>query len=442
MLFLYWSTILPLQAQIDGAGSSVFHFLDLPVSSRLGALGGENVSISDGDISMAFINPALLTANTDKVLQLNYAYYLAGTMFGSAMYGHNYQNNYFAAGVHYLDYGRMSYADENGTLRPSTFTAKDICINLMYARQLGPLFRVGVTLKPIVSVYESYTSFALGADVGGYFQTADTAFQMGLALRNIGWQLKTFYEDDFGQHTEMLPLNLELGLSYRLKHAPIRLSLTMHNLQRWDIAPMESEVKWYDMLFRHTIWAVDIVPRSERYYITVSYNHRRQAEMNLTNIKSLAGISLGAGVKIYKFRSMYIDAEERKKELMEKNQMSGLMFKMDDDPRITKVGKFIRKTSIDETPQFFNIFLGDMSLVGTRPPTEDEFKQYKARYKKRLSMKPGITGLWQVSGRSKITDFEEVVKLDTEYITNWSMGLDMRILFKTVAVVLGRDGSM
>ena len=149
----------------------------------------------------------------------------------------------------------------------------------------------------------------------------------------------------------------------------------------------------------------------------------------------------GRRFKIYKFRSMYMDAEERKKELMEQNKMSGLMFKMDDDPRITKVGKFIRKTSIDEFPQFLNVLKGDMSLVGTRPPTEDEFKQYKARYKKRLSMKPGITGLWQVSGRSEITDFEDVVKLDVKYIENWSFGLDLRILFQTVLVVLKNDGA-
>ena len=149
----------------------------------------------------------------------------------------------------------------------------------------------------------------------------------------------------------------------------------------------------------------------------------------------------GRRFKIYKFRSMYMDAEERKKELMEQNKMSGLMFKMDDDPRITKVGKFIRKTSIDEFPQFWNVLKGDMSLVGTRPPTEDEFKQYKARYKKRLSMKPGITGLWQVSGRSSITDFEDVVKLDVQYIENWSFGLDLRILLQTVLVVLKHDGA-
>ena len=149
----------------------------------------------------------------------------------------------------------------------------------------------------------------------------------------------------------------------------------------------------------------------------------------------------GRRFKIYKFRSMYMDAEERKKELMEKNKMSGLMFKMDDDPRITKVGKFIRKTSIDEFPQFWNVLKGDMSLVGTRPPTEDEFKQYKARYKKRLIMKPGITGIWQVSGRSSITDFEDVVKLDVQYIENWSFGLDLKILLQTVLVVLKHDGA-
>lgn len=149
----------------------------------------------------------------------------------------------------------------------------------------------------------------------------------------------------------------------------------------------------------------------------------------------------GRKFKIYKFRSMYMDAEERKKELMKQNKMSGLMFKMDDDPRITKVGKFIRKTSIDEFPQFWNVLKGDMSLVGTRPPTEDEFKQYKARYKKRLSMKPGITGLWQVSGRSTITDFEDVVKLDVQYIENWSFGLDLKILMQTVLVVFKHDGA-
>ena len=294
--------VLPVHAQIKGAGSSVFHFMGLPASARLNALGGENVSLADGDVSMAYMNPALLTSETDKVLQLNYAYYLAGTMFGSAMYGHNWDDNYFSASIHYLDYGKMDYTDEWGQVTGGTFTAKDMCVHLTYARQLGPMFRVGATIKPIFSVYERYTSFALGADVGGHFQTRDSLFQMGLALRNIGWQLKGFYEEDWGQHTEMLPLNLELGMSLRLAHAPLRFSVTMHNLQRWNLAPWEEEVKWYDMLFRHTIWALDIVPKSEKFYLTVSYNHRRQAEMAIKEVSSMAGLGLGAGLKIKKFR--------------------------------------------------------------------------------------------------------------------------------------------
>ena len=144
---------------------------------------------------------------------------------------------------------------------------------------------------------------------------------------------------------------------------------------------------------------------------------------------------------IHKLRSMYMDAEERKKSLMAQNEMNGLMFKMQDDPRITKVGKFIRKTSIDELPQFFDVLRGDMSLVGTRPPTLDEYRQYESHHKRRLSMKPGITGLWQVSGRSDIEDFEEVVRLDVKYIDNWSLWGDIKILFKTVYVVFAGRGA-
>ncbi len=149
----------------------------------------------------------------------------------------------------------------------------------------------------------------------------------------------------------------------------------------------------------------------------------------------------GRRFKIWKFRSMYTDAEERKKELEAQNEIKGLMFKMEGDPRITRVGKFIRRTSIDETPQFLNILVGDMSLVGTRPPTEDEFEQYNGYYRRRLSITPGLTGLWQVSGRSDIQDFEEIVRLDLEYIDNWSLGLDVKILIMTVFAVLGRKGS-
>lgn len=151
----------------------------------------------------------------------------------------------------------------------------------------------------------------------------------------------------------------------------------------------------------------------------------------------------GKKFRIYKFRSMYMDAEERKKELMKQNKVKdGMMFKMDHDPRIIKgVGNFIRKTSIDEFPQFFNVLKGDMSLVGTRPPTVDEWEKYNKHHRRRMAIKPGLTGMWQISGRSSITDFDEVVALDTKYIAEWNIGLDIKILFKTVGVIFTGKGS-
>lgn len=149
----------------------------------------------------------------------------------------------------------------------------------------------------------------------------------------------------------------------------------------------------------------------------------------------------GRYFKLYKFRSMYLNAEDRKKELMDQNEINGPMFKVEHDPRITKVGAFLRKTSLDELPQFYNILIGNMSLVGTRPPTIDEFNQYELYFRRRLSIKPGLTGLWQVSGRSDITDFKEVVKLDLEYIDNWSLTADIRILLMTVWSVIMKKGA-
>jgi len=150
----------------------------------------------------------------------------------------------------------------------------------------------------------------------------------------------------------------------------------------------------------------------------------------------------GRKFKCYKFRSMYVDAEARKKELMPYNIMKGQMFKMVDDPRVTKVGKFLRATSLDELPQFWNVLKGEMSLVGTRPPTIDEVEHYDNHHFVRLRTKPGITGLWQVSGRSTTTDFEEIVKLDKEYIDKCNLWYDFKIILKTVKVVLLRAGAL
>jgi len=144
---------------------------------------------------------------------------------------------------------------------------------------------------------------------------------------------------------------------------------------------------------------------------------------------------------LYKFRSMYQDAEQRKQEFLERNEMQGAMFKLKDDPRITRVGKWLRITSLDEFPQFLNVLGGEMSLVGTRPPTPEEVEEYKPWHLRRISAKPGITGLWQVSGRNKITSFDNVVELDCKYLEHWRFADDLKILFKTILAVLLRRGA-
>ena len=141
---------------------------------------------------------------------------------------------------------------------------------------------------------------------------------------------------------------------------------------------------------------------------------------------------------MFKFRSMCSDAEEKLDELLAQNEIEGAMFKMKEDPRITKIGHFIRKYSIDELPQFWNVLKGEMSLVGPRPPLPREVSEYTVYDKQRLTVVPGCTGLWQISGRSNLS-FDEMVELDLEYIRNPSVGNDVRILFKTVGVVVGAD---
>lgn len=144
----------------------------------------------------------------------------------------------------------------------------------------------------------------------------------------------------------------------------------------------------------------------------------------------------GRHFKMYKFRSMVVNAEALLEDLKDKNEVSGHMFKMKNDPRITKVGRLIRKTSIDELPQLINVIKGDMSLVGPRPPLPREVEEYGRWHDLRLSVKPGITGLWQISGRNDI-GFDEMVSLDMKYIRERSLWYDLKIILKTVPVLIG-----
>ena len=142
----------------------------------------------------------------------------------------------------------------------------------------------------------------------------------------------------------------------------------------------------------------------------------------------------------FKFRSMVVDADERKAELAKLNEMTGPVFKLTNDPRVTPVGRWLRRYSLDELPQLYSVFIGDMSLVGPRPPLQSEYSQFTTLQKQKLSVKPGMTCLWQVQGRTNINDFADWVRLDLEYIERWSLVLDMKILLRTASVVVSGSG--
>lgn len=296
------------------AGTGVYQFLDLPVSSRLAALGSINVSLHDNDINFAFQNPALLTSETNNVIGINMANYLADIKFGTAVYGRNFgDKNYFAMGIQYIDYGTFKQTTELNQIT-GEFTAKDMALYIMYARPLTNKITVGATLKPVYSVYETYTSFGLAADAGVSYNDSINLFSAGLVFKNMGTQLKGYYSLEGVQHLEPLPFDIQLGVSKKFKYAPLRLSLTLDNLHHWDlsyestnqptdnltgIAPTK-KIGFVDMAFRHTIIAAEFVP-SKNFYLTVAYNDRRQQEMTMSGFKNGAGFSFGGGVKLYKF---------------------------------------------------------------------------------------------------------------------------------------------
>ncbi|HRZ96281.1 MAG TPA: type IX secretion system protein PorQ [Paludibacter sp.] len=296
------------------AGTGVYTFLDLPVSSRLAALGGTNISINDNDINFAFQNPALLTVETNNVIGLNMANYLADIKFGSAMYARNLdKKNFFAVGIQYVDYGTFKETTELNEIL-GEFTAKDMAINIIYARPITKRITVGATLKPIYSVYERYSSFGLALDAGVSYNDPVHFFSAGLVVKNAGTQLKGYYSDETGQHYEPLPFNIQLGATKKLAHAPLRFSLNLHNLQRWDLnystlnlsgannsTTKVSNISFLDMAFRHAVIGLEFLP-GKNFYLATSYNHRRHQELTMNGFKSMAGFSFGGGVKLYKFQ--------------------------------------------------------------------------------------------------------------------------------------------
>ena len=305
-IILIAGSISTLHSQV---GNSVYSFLDLPVSSRIASLGGSNVSLRDNDLSFSFCNPALLSSENNKQISLSIANYLAGIKFGTAMYGFQLKEKHLlAVGMQYIDYGKFVETSETNE-ELGSFTAKDMALYLIYNYKISDRISVGGTLKPVYSVYERYTSYGVAMDAGASYAIPEKFFYAGITLRNIGTQLKGYYNTGGNQHYEPLPFQIEAGISKKLNHAPFRFSLTLHNLQRWNLNylsgenvddELTKEASFLDMALRHTIIGVEFVP-GKNFYLSAAYNHRRQSELKMTGFKSAAGFSFGGGIKLYKF---------------------------------------------------------------------------------------------------------------------------------------------
>jgi lipopolysaccharide/colanic/teichoic acid biosynthesis glycosyltransferase len=210
------------------------------------------------------------------------------------------------------------------------------------------------------------------------------------------------------------------------------------------LTPSNINHKIHPSVFSRTKRAIDLVGAIVGLIVTGMIIVPIALVMQLDDPGSIFYSQIRCGVngkpfRIWKFRSMIVGAD-RQKHLVA-NQATGHIFKNDNDPRITRVGRFLRRTSLDEFPQFWNVLRGEMSLVGTRPPTMDEVAKYSEYHFQRLQVKPGITGEWQVKGRSEVTDFEEIVRMDLEYQTKWSSVYDLNLILRTIMVVLARKGA-
>lgn len=290
-------------------GTSIYTFLDLPASAHLAAMGGTNVSLSDGDVNFAFTNPALLSSDTHNNMGLNYTNYLAGISFGSAIYGFNSNDrNYWALGIRYVNYGQFQETTPENQI-VGTFSAQDYALSLAYARPLSEKWNIGVAFQPIYSHYETYASFGLSANVGIHFHDETKLVAVGLVAKNIGSQM-TSYTADGSQLRELLPFEVELGITKKFEHAPLQLTVTATNLQQWNLnyPSNTTSISFGNMLFRHLLVAVDLIP-SNNFYLSFSYNDRRAEEMAIANVRSLSGFSGGFGFNISHVRVGFAIAE-------------------------------------------------------------------------------------------------------------------------------------
>ncbi len=298
-----------------GSNEAIYKFMNLPNSAEVAALGGTNISLQNKDINLVYQNPALLSGSVNKHIGINYTNYISNIGYGSAVYAQDIDSvSHWAVSMNYLSYGSFDgYTEEE--IPTGSFSAGDFLLSATYSRRLAKNIMAGFSLKPIYSYIEDYNSFGLAVDVGGNYYDPEHDFSVGLVVKNIGIQFDKYYSGDGSQHRETLPWDIQVGLTKRLAHAPLRFSLTYVNLNRWDLSyyketpqkdnlllPPEdnNKIGWGDMLFRHLIIGAEFIP-TNNFNIAVAYNHRRGREFMLEDTRSINGFSFGVGLKVYKF---------------------------------------------------------------------------------------------------------------------------------------------
>lgn len=296
VLYLYiMCNACVLQAQ---DAESAFQFLQLPMSSHAASLGGDNVSIIEDDVTLAFHNPALLTNTYGRTLSLNYMSYLQKTNIASAAYNMEVgERSVLAFGAHYLNFGTMRNTDAEGNII-GNFSAKDMALMTTYSFDFSGRLSGGVTGKFIYSNYEQVYSLALGVDLGLNYYDPETMFSASIVARNLGGQIKT-YDDK----QESMPFNLLVGFSKELEHAPLRLSLTLTDLDKWKAEDFynTSDDSWKDILIKHLIIGADLYPTSNT-YISVGYNFLLRSELKNNAERSMEGFSIGGGIQTQRMK--------------------------------------------------------------------------------------------------------------------------------------------
>ncbi len=313
-ILLLFYLISSASAQVGG--NSTYTFLKLTNSARVAALGGENISINDKDLNFVFHNPALLDSSMTENLVLNYVHYFAGINYGYTAYAKKIKKyGTFAAGLHYINYGKFIQADPGGQIT-GNFKAFELALNLYWSKPiLDSLLTVGLNLKPIYSLLETYTSFGLALDAGANYQSADKLFSASLVIKNLGTQLKPYVSGNY----EPLPLDIQMGFTQKLEHAPFRISVLLHHLTKWDMTYDKNanpaftyvdnsqfttdtyEFNLFDNLLRHTIFAMEFIP-SKSFSVMAAYNHQRRKEMMVPTRPWLVGFSWGFYLRVYKLR--------------------------------------------------------------------------------------------------------------------------------------------